>query len=181
MSCRDTVILGIDPGGEVTGFGVLACGGGRSRLVECGVTRAVRGEDTPGRLLRIYSFVQELIARFNPDALVVEDIYYGRNARSMKALGQVRGVVVLAGATGKIPVFEYTANEVKKAVVGRGDASKEQVQRMVQAVLGLSVAPEPHDASDAVAIALCHSHRGPRGVMVPEAGGLVLRTSGLKV
>ena len=100
-----------------------------------------------------------LIEQYRPAVLVVEDAFYGRNVQSLKAIGQVRGVVILAGAVAGIPVYEYSPREVKKAVAGRGDASKEQVQRMVQTVLGLVQPPRPHDASDALAIALCHSHR----------------------
>jgi len=143
----------------VTGFGVVASQASASRMVACGVSRAVSGENLPERLHRIYEFVADLIRRYQPAVLVVEDAFYGRNVQSLKAIGQVRGVVILAGAIAGLPVFEYSPREVKKAVAGRGDASKEQVQRMIQAVLGLAQPPSPHDAADALAIALCHSHR----------------------
>ena len=89
----------------------------------------------------------------------MEDIFYGRNVQSLKSIGQVRGVIILAGALAGVSIYEYSPREVKKAVVGRGDASKEQVQKMIQALLGLESIPKPHDAADALAIALCHSHR----------------------
>ncbi|HLA39104.1 MAG TPA: crossover junction endodeoxyribonuclease RuvC [Candidatus Glassbacteria bacterium] len=158
-TARATTILGIDPGSQVTGFGVVESRASASRLVACGASRASAGEDLPQRLHRIYEFVTSLIERYRPAVLVVEDAFYGRNVQSLKAIGQVRGVVILAGAVAGIPVYEYSPREVKKAVAGRGDASKEQVQRMVQTVLGLVQPPRPHDASDALAIALCHSHR----------------------
>lgn len=156
------VVLGIDPGGEVTGFGVLRKAGAGCSMVACGASRAARGESLAEKLTRIFHFVQEVIASYQPVEMAVEDIFYGRNVQSMKSIGQVRGVIILAGALAGIPVFEYAPREVKLAVAGRGNASKDQVQRMTQAVLGLKEPPKPHDAADALAIALCHTHRHPR-------------------
>jgi len=152
-------ILGIDPGGEVIGFGVLRRTGNITRMVACGASRARKGEDVAEKLCRIYSFVRELVEKYRPDVLAVEDIFYGKNAQSLKSIGQVRGVVILAGAQAGLAIHEYSPREVKKAVVGRGDASKEQVQKMIQALLGLSAPPKPHDSADALAIAICYSHR----------------------
>jgi len=152
-------ILGIDPGGEVTGFGVIHRERNVTRLIACGKSRARRGENLADKLCRIYRFVTELVDKYRPDVLAVEDIFYGKNVQSLKSIGQVRGVVILAGALAGVAIYEYSPREVKMAVVGRGDASKEQVQKMIQAVLGLTTAPKPHDVSDALAIALCHSHR----------------------
>ena len=115
------------------------------------------------KLTRVFGFVQDVIEQYQPAEMAVEDIFYGRNAQSMKAIGQVRGVIILAGALAGLPVFEYAPREVKMAVAGNGNASKEQMQRMVQAVMGLSEPPKPHDAADALAIALCHTHRHPHG------------------
>ncbi len=154
-------VLGIDPGGEVTGFGVLRKLGASCQMVACGVSRARREESLTAKLARIFHFVQDVIEQYQPDEMSVEDIFYGCNAQSMKAIGQVRGVIILAGALAELPVFEYAPREVKKAVAGNGNASKEQVQRMTQAVLGLAALPQPHDAADALAIALCHTHRHP--------------------
>lgn len=153
-------ILGVDPGGQVTGCGVIRREGNSSRMVTCGVTRASAEEDVPARLSRVFRFVSAQIEQHRPEVLVVEDVFYGKNVQSLKSIGQVRGVIILAGALAGVTVCEYSPREVKKAVVGRGDASKEQVQRMVMAVLGLAAPPEPHDAADALALALCHSHRG---------------------
>ena len=155
------IVLGIDPGGAVSGFGVLRKLGTSCRMVACGASRAARGESLTDKLARIFRFVQDVIEQYQPVEMAVEDIFYGRNAQSMKSIGQVRGVIILAGALAGLPVFEYAPREVKKAVAGNGNASKEQVQRMTQAVLNLSARPEPHDAADALAIALCHTHRHP--------------------
>ena len=152
-------ILGIDPGGEITGYGVVRKSGGITRMIACGTSRARPEESLPDKLCRIFNFVRELIDLHQPQFLVVEDIFYGKNVQSLKSIGQVRGVIILAGGLAGVPVHEYSPREVKKAVVGRGDASKEQVQRMVQAVLGLDAPPKPFDAADALALALCHSHR----------------------
>jgi len=154
-----TTILGIDPGGEVTGYGVIRLEGNMTRMVACGASRASRGESLSEKLIRVFGFIQEIIEKYRPEVLAVEDIFYGRNVQSLKSIGQIRGVIILAGALAGVSIYEYSPREVKKAVVGRGDASKEQVQKMIQALLGLESAPRPHDAADALAIALCHSHR----------------------
>jgi len=157
---RDSLtILGIDPGGEVTGFGVVCQEGPRTRMIACGVERAEKGENLADKLCRIFHFIQDLIRKYQPDVLVVEDVFYGKNVQSLKSIGQVRGVIILAGALDGLPIHEYSPREIKKAVVGRGDASKQQVQKMIQNMLGLSAVPRPHDAADALATALCHSHR----------------------
>jgi crossover junction endodeoxyribonuclease RuvC len=158
---KERLILGIDPGGEVTGFGVLRKTGTSVSMEACGASRAPRGEKLPPKLIRIFEFVGQIIETYKPQELAVEDIFFGRNAQSMKSIGQVRGVIILAGAVAGLPIFEYAPREVKMAVAGNGGASKEQVQRMTQAVLGLAEPPKPHDASDALAIALCHTHRCP--------------------
>ena len=157
----ERLILGIDPGGEVTGFGVLRKIGTSVTMVACGASRAVSGESLSEKLVRIHRCVSQVIETYHPAELAVEDIFYGKNVQSMKSIGQVRGVIILAGALAGLQVFEYAPREVKLAVAGRGGASKEQVQRMTQAVLGLAEPPRPHDAADALAIALCHTHRRP--------------------
>ena len=155
----DETILGVDPGGNATGFGIVRRGKSGIELLACGVTRARRGETVAEKLSRIFLFIGERIDQYRPGCLVVEDVFFGKNVQSLKAIGQVRGVIILAGAMAGLPVYEYTPREVKKSVVGRGDASKEQVQQMVKSLLGLDTPPEPSDAADALAIALCHSHR----------------------
>ncbi len=154
-----TTIMGIDPGGEVTGIGVVRREGNIIRMVACGASRARKGESIAEKLCRVFRFVQEIIEEYRPEVLAVEDTFYGKNVKSLKSISQIRGAIILAGALAGVTIYEYSPREVKKAVVGRGDASKEQVQKMIQALLGLESAPKPHDAADALAIALCHSHR----------------------
>ena len=150
------IVLGIDPGTAVTGYGVIETSGGPSalRLVECGVVRTSRRAPLAERLNDIFDGVSELIARRRPDALAVEDVFYARNVRTSLVLGHARGVVLLAGARAKIRIHEYSPAVVKKAVVGRGGATKEQVQFMVARLLRLKTAPQPADAADGVACAL---------------------------
>ena len=152
------LVLGIDPGTAVTGYGLVrATAPGAWRLVECGVIRT-RPRDTLGaRLSEIFDGVSEIILRHSPDAMAVEDVFYGRNVRTTVALGHARGVVLLAGQRARLTIHEYPPAEVKKAIAGTGLATKEQVQFMVTKLLRLERAPTPSDAADGVAAALtCH-------------------------
>ena len=154
-------ILGVDPGTAVTGYGVVALeGGGAVSLVECGVIRTDRQLPMPQRLRSIFEGLGEVIERHRPDALAVEGVFYGRNVRTTVALGQARGVILLAGARRDLAVHEYSPAEVKNAIVGTGRATKEQVQFMVQRLLSLKAAPSPADAADGVAVALAHCFSG---------------------
>lgn len=154
-------ILGVDPGTAVTGYGVVALeGGGAVSLVECGVIRTDRQLPMPQRLQAIFEGLGEVMDRHDPDAVAVEGVFYGRNVRTTVALGQARGVILLAGATRRLAVHEYSPAEVKNAITGTGRASKEQVQFMVQRLLKLSAAPTPADAADGVAVALAHCFSG---------------------
>jgi len=150
-------VLGIDPGTAVTGYGVVARrGGGAVSLVECGVIRTSSGEPLPERIREIYEGVVELIERHEPVAMCVEEVYHGKNARTALTLGHARGAIMLAATLRGVPVSEYTAVEIKKAVAGTGRATKDQVGFMVQQQLRLKAAPSPADAADGVAAALCH-------------------------
>jgi len=154
-------ILGVDPGTAVTGYGVVALeGGGAVSLLECGVIRTDRQLPMPQRLQDIFDGLGEVMDRHDPDAVAVEGVFYGRNVRTTVALGQARGVILLAGATRRLAVHEYSPAEVKNAITGTGRASKEQVQFMVQRLLKLSAAPTPADAADGVAVALAHCFSG---------------------
>lgn len=154
-------ILGVDPGTAVTGYGVVALeGGGAVSLVECGVIRTDRQLPMPQRLQAIFEGLGEVMDRHDPDAVAVEGVFYGRNVRTTVALGHARGVILLAGATRRLAVHEYSPAEVKNAITGTGRASKEQVQFMVQRLLKLSAAPTPADAADGVAVALAHCFSG---------------------
>lgn len=159
------LVLGIDPGTALTGYGVVRGEPfGALALVECGVIRTSARDTLPVRLREIYDDVRALIERLRPDALAVEDVFYSRNVRTTVVLGHARGVVLLAGEQAKLPVYEYPPAEVKKAVVGTGAATKEQVQFMVTRLLRLRTVPQPVDAADAAAVALAHimSARVPR-------------------
>jgi crossover junction endodeoxyribonuclease RuvC len=159
------IVLGIDPGTAVTGYGVVK--GDRSvppRLIECGVIRTRPRDTLAQRLREIHDGVTELIARHKPDAVSIEDVFYARNVRTTIVLGHARGVILLAAEQSKIEIFEYPPAEIKKSIVGTGAATKQQVQFMVARILRLKTAPEPADAADGVAAALSHvmSARIPR-------------------
>jgi crossover junction endodeoxyribonuclease RuvC len=161
------LVLGIDPGTAVTGYGLVrddrASNGSRNgssgvsiRLLECGVIRTKARDPLPSRLREIHQGVAELIARHKPDHLAVEDVFYARNVRTTLALGHARGVVLLAGESAGVAIHEFPPAEVKKAIVGTGSATKEQVQFMLTRLLRLRSAPEPADASDGVAAAVTY-------------------------
>ena len=154
-------ILGIDPGTAVTGYGVVVRdGGGAVRLVECGVIRTSAGEALPRRIREIFEEITGLIERHGPSAVSVEDVFHGKNARTALTLGHARGAILLAAALADCRIAEYTAVEIKKAVVGTGRATKDQVAFMVQQQLRLTRPPAPADAADGVAAALCHCMAG---------------------
>jgi len=152
-------ILGIDPGSVVTGYGIVDFDQGSTEIVTCGVIRAPARKPFPQRLKAIYSGIDELISSYHPDQAAIEDLFYAENVKSALRMGHARGVVLLAVARHDIPISEYSPREIKMAVAGNGAASKEQVRRMVQALLSMAAAPEKMDTSDALAVALCHFHR----------------------
>jgi crossover junction endodeoxyribonuclease RuvC len=157
----DVVILGIDPGTANTGYGVVARLGGRLVALDGGVIETSPRAVPPARLAEIHARVCELIAEHRPEAVAVEDLYFGTNARSAFAVGQARGVVLLAAGQAGLDCVSYTPQQVKGAVCGSGRAAKDQVQRMVQAVLSLPELPTPDHASDALAVAICHANAAP--------------------
>ena len=158
------LVLGIDPGTAVTGYGLVTAGDGNvasrrsplaaMRLLECGVIRTRAHDPLPDRLREIHEGVAELIARHRPTHLAVENTFHARNPRTTLALGQARGVVLLAGASAGLVIREYPPAEVKKAITGTGSATKLQVQFMLARMLRLKDAPQPADASDGVAVAV---------------------------
>ena len=155
------LILGIDPGTAVTGYGVVAKASGSAvSLVECGVVRTSSGEALAVRIREIYQEIAALISRHEPTVVVVEDVFQGKNVRSALTLGHARGAILLAGALREIVIAEYTPREIKKAVVGNGNATKDQVAFMVQQQLRLKTVPTPADAADGVAAALCYCVMG---------------------
>lgn len=148
-------ILGIDPGSRITGYGLVEQQGSRLVHIDNGALFTDKAADFPGRLKLIFEGITAVIAEYSPDAVAVEDIFFSTNVRSALKLGQARGAAIAAAVHAGLPVFEYTALQVKKAVVGEGKAAKEQVQRMLVALLRLPEVAQA-DASDALAVAICH-------------------------
>jgi crossover junction endodeoxyribonuclease RuvC len=149
------IVLGIDPGTACTGYGVVKGDGpGLVSLVECGVIRTRPRDSLAARLSEIFDGISELLARHRPDAISVEDVFYAKNVRTTVVLGHARGVILLAGHQAGVTIHELPPAEIKKAVVGTGAATKEQVQFMVTKMLRLKSAPQPSDAADGVAAAL---------------------------
>lgn len=147
--------LGIDPGTAVTGYGVVrSATPGALTLVECGVIRTRPRDDLPARLIEIFDGVRELIERHMPTIVAVEDVFYQRNVRTTLTLGHARGVILLAAQQAALPIHEFAPADIKKAIVGTGAATKEQVQFMLAQLLRLRSAPEPSDAADGVAAAV---------------------------
>jgi crossover junction endodeoxyribonuclease RuvC len=163
------IVLGIDPGTAVTGYGVVAREqDGAVKLLECGVIRTRSRAPLPERLRDIYEGVTELMDRHRPDTVAVEGVFFGKNPRTAVVLGHARGAILLAASLREVEVAEYPPAEVKNAVVGTGRATKEQVGFMVQRLLRLREPPRPEDAADGVAVALCHCFRGPMAVLTPS-------------
>ena len=156
-------VFGIDPGSERTGYGCVESDGRRHRLVVCGALTSPSGATFPERLRLIHEGLSARLGECRPDVVVIENVFHSVNARSALKLGHARGVAMLAAVQAGLTVTEYSPAEVKRAVVGYGRAEKRQVQDMVRLLLSLDRAPTPHDAADALAVAICHLH---------HAGGL---------
>ena len=163
------IVLGIDPGVANTGYGVVAQQRGRLFALDGGVIETAAGLEVGRRLTTIHARVGELIDEYRPDAVALEDLYFGANARSAFAVGQARGVVMLAAGQRDVPCSSYTPQQVKSAVCGSGRAAKDQVQRMVQTLLALSELPKPDHAADALAIAICHTNGAPLAAALATA------------
>ena len=151
-------VLGIDPGSETTGWGVVEGDARRYGLVAYGVVRASARERFAARLAKVSTGVEAALARFSPDVCAVEDAFYAVNVKTALKLGQVRGVILLAAERAGVEIAEYAPRLVKRTVVGYGAAEKHQVQEMVRVLLRLKEMPQPHDAADALALAICHLH-----------------------
>ncbi len=155
------IVLGIDPGTASTGYGVVESTGSRLRALASGVIATTPREPLERRLARIHAGVGELLDGHRPDALAIEELYFGANARTAFAVGQARGVVLLAAGARGVPTRSYTPQQVKDAVCGSGRAQKEQVARMVARLTGLAALPAPDHAADALAVAICDVNRAP--------------------
>ncbi|HEY8462537.1 MAG TPA: crossover junction endodeoxyribonuclease RuvC [Bacillota bacterium] len=152
------LILGIDPGTAIMGYGLVAQEGNRLKSVGYGSVRTESGLPTATRLLKLYRSLETLLGEYQPDAVAVEELFFNKNTRTALAVGQARGVILLAAASAGVEIFEYTPLQVKQGVVGYGRADKHQIQEMVKLLLGLAELPKPDDAADALAIAICHAH-----------------------
>jgi crossover junction endodeoxyribonuclease RuvC len=155
-------IFGIDPGADRTGYGCVETDGSRHSIVTCGAIAASTHASFPQKLHNIHARLSDLLGECRPDCVAIENVFYAVNVRSALKLGHARGVAMLAAVEAGVPVLEYTPAEIKRAVVGYGRAEKPQVQHMVKLLLGLPALPSPHDAADALAVAICHAHSGIR-------------------
>lgn len=154
-------VFGIDPGSDRTGYGCVDSDGRRHQLVKCGAVHAGAAATFPDQLAVIYHELTALLAEYRPECVAIESIFHAVNARSALKLGHARGVAMLAAIEAGVTVVEYTPAEIKRSVVGYGRAEKPQVAQMVKLLLGLDAVPRPHDATDALAVAICHLHNGP--------------------
>jgi crossover junction endodeoxyribonuclease RuvC len=152
------IVLGIDPGTAITGYGVVSSENDHLTLVTFGVITTPAAQPLPKRLRTIYQELSALIVHHRPQAVAVEEVLFGRNVRTAISVGHARGVALLAAAQADVPVFTYTPTAVKQAVGGYGGADKRQIQEMVRMLLALPAMPQPDDAADAVAVAICHIH-----------------------
>ncbi len=160
------VVLGVDPGSRVTGFGLVRTEGNKVRCLDYGAIRLVGSGPAPpfpARLETIFERLNEIIREHSPDAMVVESVFHASNVKSALTLGHVRGVLLLVAQLNGLALVEFSPLEVKKSVVGYGRADKQQVQVMVKTLLGLREPPQPHDAADALALALCYTFSGGVG------------------
>jgi crossover junction endodeoxyribonuclease RuvC len=160
------LVLGIDPGTATTGYGLIKNEGGKEILLRYGVIKTSPSLDMPRRLVKINREYTDLLEEFHPDAVAIEEIFYHKNAKTVISVAQSRGVLLMTAAARNIEVAEYTPLQVKQAVTGYGNADKRQVQIMVQKILALDEKPQPDDAADALAIAICHLHSYRLGKLV---------------
>ena len=151
-------IIGIDPGFAITGFGVIEYTGNKFSIIDVGAITTEAGLELSDRLLTLSNGLDELIVKYKPDAMAVEELFFNTNVKTAIKVGHGRGVVLLAAAKADIKVYEYTPLQVKQAVVGYGRAEKKQVMELTRIFLGLDKLPQPDDAADALAIAVCHAH-----------------------
>ena len=152
------IIIGIDPGYAITGFGVIEYEGNHFKLIESGSIQTKAGIPLPTRIAKIYDDMNGLIEKYKPDAIAIEELFFNRNTTTAIGVAQGRGAVLIAAAKTSTPIYEYTPLQVKQGVTGYGRADKKQVQMMVKTVLGLEEVPKLDDTTDAIAIGICHAH-----------------------
>ena len=151
------LILGIDPGYAIVGFGLVEANRGKYRMTACGAINTTAGVRLPARLWQISTDLEELIEQFQPDVMAIEELFFNQNVTTGIGVAQARGVILMTAEKLGLPVCEYNPSQVKQAVVGYGKAEKRQVMDMTRRLLNLSAVPKPDDAADAVAVALCHA------------------------
>jgi crossover junction endodeoxyribonuclease RuvC len=162
------LVLGIDPGTAITGYGLVSKEDDALTLVDYGTIITSQQMSLPKRLQTIYRELGEIVSRHRPSAVAVEKLFFSKNVRTALSVGQARGVALLAVADAEVPLHEYTPLQVKQSVVGYGRATKEQIQQLVKMLLGLDFVPEPDDAADAIAVAICHIHSARLEAMLAE-------------
>jgi len=165
------IVLGIDPGLANTGYGVVQSAAGRLVALDGGVIETAAGLPVAQRLADIHAAIDELLSEHEPQAMALEELYFGQNVKTAFAVGQARGVVMLAAGRRGVSCESYTPQKVKGAVCGNGRADKEQVARMVQALLGLQAPPAPDHAADALAVAICHANCAPLSAALAGVAG----------
>lgn len=154
-------VLGIDPGYALVGFGVLDYNNYQNSIVDFGVVSTDKDEEMPDRLYFIYQGIKELIKKYKPDVVAIEELFFFKNITTAIPVAQARGVIIVACRESGIPIYEYTPLQIKQALTGNGRAEKKQVQYMVKVLLNLEKIPKPDDAADAVAVAITHSQISP--------------------
>jgi len=152
------IILGIDPGVAITGYGVISYQGNKFKVIEHGAVLTRAKTELPQRLLKINEDITAIIQRINPQVVAIEELFFNTNIKTAITVAHGRGAAIISAAKQNIPVFEYTPLQVKQAVVGYGRADKNQIQQMVKILLGLDEIPKPDDVADALAVAICHAH-----------------------
>lgn len=152
------VIMGIDPGIAIVGYGVVSYKGNKFTPIDYGAVKTGSSMSLSQRLIYIYESLEEIIKKYTPEAISIEELFFNKNTKTALAVGQGRGVAVLAAAKANVEVFEYTPLQVKQSVVGYGRAEKAQVQQMIKIILNLEKIPKPDDVADALAVAICHGN-----------------------
>lgn len=156
MAAKDTIIMGVDPGTSVLGYGIIAVKKGQYKLLSMGVVHLQKQKDHYDRLAKIYARVEWLIREYQPEELSIEAPFYGKNPQSMLKLGRAQGVAIAAAIAQGVPVFEYAPRKIKQAITGNGNSSKEQVAKMLKHLITYDANPKFHDATDGLAAAICH-------------------------
>jgi len=151
-------ILGIDPGFAITGYSIIDYAGNKFKLIDSGAVLTKAGESFPIRLTKIYDDITELISKYKPDAISVEELFFNNNQKTAINVAQARGVILTVGCKNNIPTYEYTPLQIKQAVAGYGRADKIQVQKMVKTILNVEKLPKLDDTTDSMAAAICHAH-----------------------